>query len=197
MVGIEASVWRNKFTIFALTLFALDVYVTNAFYDPTTPTTISRRLPLTTLQTHYYWHAHLVRYIILTTSSLFSAGLVYLSSTNKLPLSALFFTPVPPSPNVDSHILSSIKALNDATAKLHAIGVSRNAVLRNQALREREDVYWRAVTRSEEETWSREEVVAAVKSALEGNGAEEGLDVATLSREAETWVSAVTNGLEA
>lgn len=197
IVGIEASVWRNKFTIFALSLFALDVYITNAFYDPTTPTTISRRIPLTAFQTHYHWHAHLVRYLVLTASSLFSAGLIYLSSTNKLPLSALFFTPVTPSPNIDSHVLSSIKALNDATAKLHATGVSRNAASRNQALRGREEVYWRAVTRSEEETWGREEVVEAVKSALEGTGAEEGLDVATLSREAETWVNAVTNGLEA
>jgi hypothetical protein len=196
LVGPDASIWRNKFSISAFALFALDVYITITFYDPTTPSTIARRHPLTTLQTQFHWQAHLLRYIILSASSLLSAGLIYLSSTNKLPLSALFFTPTPQTQNIDAHITQSIIALNDATAKLHAAGISRNAIARNQGLREKEEMYWRTVERQEEEMWDREDVVEAIKNVLEGTDGEEGLDVAKLNREAETWVNAVTNGLE-
>ena len=92
-------------------------------------------------------------------------------------------------------VRTSAVALQNAQAKLRAVNVARNTVVRDAGLKGRDDEYWREVRGVEgesEDVWQDEEVQAAI-ARVYGMG---GVDVPKARKEAGAFVEGVTKGLE-
>ena len=143
-----------------------------------------------------------VRPLFLTLLNAVAALLIYAGATNKF---VMFLNPI--SPAVDSQSLLTRQgqalsqltvALQMAQTRLTAYYVTRNAVVRDERLKERDDEYWRTVMamegpRGTESVWEDEEVRAAVSRALgrRGHG-----DVERMNDDARRFVGDITAGLE-
>lgn len=96
----------------------------------------------------------------------------------------------------------ALQALTGANSKLRACSVTRNAVVRDKALKSRDDLYWQAMVASENlqtgegeilnNIWEEEEVARAVSKAMAGQG---GIDLAQLGVNANDFVRGVTEGM--
>lgn len=195
--GREAARWRNKFTIAGLALAAIDLYVV-ATYDPVQSASAAVRagqVPPPSL----YNQITLLRPLSLSIFDGICALLIYLSATNRF-----FFSPPSQADQVDQLVSSSLNALAGTSSKLHALSVTRNAVVRDKVLKDRDDAYWQTVVAMNGENaglgngeasnvWEEEEVVRAMSRAMAGQGE---VDLATLGVNAGEYVNGVTAGLE-
>ena len=86
------------------------------------------------------------------------AGLLYLSSTNRM-----FVTPI----SVPERMESALKLLEQSRGKMNAMGIMRNAVVRDEGLRRRTEAYWIKEGKVMGEIMAEREVVEGVRSALE------------------------------
>lgn len=137
------------------------------------------------------------------------AIIIYLSSTNRF-----FFKPPSQADQVNQAVSAALTMLTGANNKLHAASVARNAVVRDKALKTRDDVYWQAMVAVENPTrasegaeqiegvervdvvnniWEEEEVARAMSRAMAGQG---GVDLAQLGMNANEFVRGVTEGLD-
>jgi hypothetical protein len=85
------------------------------------------------------------------------------------------------------------------------VSVTRNAVVRDKVLKDRDDAYWRTVvamgtgntdgdaSMAPSSIWEEEEVVRAMSRAMAGQG---GVDLAKLGVSATEYVNGVTAGLD-
>jgi hypothetical protein len=191
LAGLEASWWRTRCSLSALALAIVDIYMTTNF----TPT-IDPNMPS---PTGMFWTARTIRPLGICILDTIIALLIYASATNRF----IFF----PSPTESDPELARRKqeqmlaqtniALQMAQTKLRAFSVARNATVRDQNLKAADDEYWHAVVAMEGPAgiagvWEDEEVQAAIARSY-GDGT---FDVAKMSREAEAFVSNITQGLE-
>ncbi|GLI78627.1 hypothetical protein PoHVEF18_006947 [Penicillium ochrochloron] len=207
--GREAARWRTKFTLAGLALAALDIYIV-ARYDAITsasPAVRAGQVPPIGL----YNLISLLRPLAFTVCDVTCAIIIYLSSTNRF-----FFKPPSQADQVDQAVSAALTMLTGANSKLHAASVTRNAVVRDKALKTRDDVYWQAMVAVENPTrgsggaghgqiegvervdvvnniWEEEEVARAMSRAMAGQG---GVDLAQLGMNANEFVRGVTEGLD-
>lgn len=195
--GREAARWRNKFTIAGLALAAIDLYVVST-YDPVQSASVAVRAGQVPPPSLYHSITQL-RPLALSIFDGICALLIYLSATNRF-----FFTPPSQADQVDQLVSASLSSLAETGSKLHALSVTRNAVVRDKALKERDDAYWATVVAMNGENagvgngeasnvWEEEEVVRAMSRAMAGQG---DVDLAALGVNAGQYVNGVTDGLE-
>ncbi|KAJ5319491.1 uncharacterized protein N7506_012195 [Penicillium brevicompactum] len=176
IAGRDAARWRMKFTLAGLALAAIDIYIL-ASYDAINgapPAVRAGQKPPTSL---------------------------YNQITLLRPLAI-----VPPSSEeqIDGAVTLAVQALTGANTKLHASSVTRNAVVRDKTLKNRDDLYWQTMVASESpggpggdgeilnNIWEEEEVARAMSRAMAGQG---GIDLAQLGVNANEFVRGVTEGM--
>ncbi|KAH8428845.1 uncharacterized protein LDX57_006522 [Aspergillus melleus] len=201
LAGREAASWRNKFTVAGLALAALDLYVVST-RDPVQSAPASVRAGIKPPSSLYH-QITLLRPLALAIFDGICAFLIYVTATNRF-----FFAPPSQADQVDQLVNNSLSALTGASAKLHATSVTRNAVVRDKLLKERDDSYWRTVVETQADQgrigngdpsvdatsiWEEEEAVRAMSQAMGGQG---GVDMAKLGVNAAEYVNGVTAGLD-
>ncbi|KAJ5095226.1 hypothetical protein N7532_007517 [Penicillium argentinense] len=206
IAGPECSRWRNKFTLAGLALAAFDIYIVSTFDVLHTASAAVRAGQ--TPPSGFYYGITLMRPLALTVFDVSCAALIYLSSTNRF-----FFKPPNPADQLDQAVSAALRMLNGANGKLHAASVTRNAVVRDKNLKQRDDVYWQTMVAVENPTrspgeragpvqggtavvdniWEEPEVAQAMSRAMAGQG---GVDLAQLGTNAHEFVRGVTQGLD-
>lgn len=107
------------------------------------------------------------------------AGLLCLSSTNRM-----FVVP----PSAAERMETAMRVLENARAKLHAVGVLRNVVVRDEGLRRKSEAYWRKEGQVMGEVMDEREVVEGVRSALSGR-----IQVARVEEDARKYAEGLTS----
>ncbi|KAJ5542047.1 hypothetical protein N7461_008050 [Penicillium sp. DV-2018c] len=200
IAGRESSRWRTKFTIGGLVLTAIDIYIV-ATYDAIQGAPLSVRAGQTP-PSGLYNHITLLRPLAFVLYDVVCSVVLWLSATNRF-----FFKPPSPVEQVDRAASTAVQVLMGANSKLHAANVTRNAVVRDQTLKNRDDLYWRTMVASENPTrspgegeeqilnniWEEEEVARAVSRVMAGQG---GIDLAQLGVNANDFVRGVTENLD-
>ncbi|KAL4937610.1 hypothetical protein BDV06DRAFT_70414 [Aspergillus oleicola] len=191
--GREAARWRTKFTIAGLLLAAIDTYIV-FMYDPVKSGSDAVRDGIE-VPAAMFQRMAVLRPLTLAVFDTVLAGFIYVSATNRW-----FFSPPSQADEVDRVVSVSLAALTGASTKLHAASVTRNAVVRDRVLKERDDAYWQTVVAMDGEggsgtpgVWEEEEVVRAMSRAMAGQG---GVDLAKLGVSAAEYVNGATAGLE-
>jgi hypothetical protein len=198
IAGREAARWRTKFTLAGLVLAAIDIYVM-ATYDALQSATRSVRAGQTP-PSGIYHHITLLRPLTFVICDVICSVVLWLSATNRF-----FFKPPSTVEQVDEAVSMAVQTLMGANTKLHAASVTRNAVVRDSGLKNRDDLYWRTMVASENPTqpgeggeqilnniWEEEEVARAMSRVMAGQG---GIDLAQLGVNANDFVQKVTEGL--
>lgn len=140
LVGKTAARWRNKFFWLGFFLLVADLCVVS-FYNPYEKGVLNTSLIPWSLHTRLYT----LRMLMLTTCDALCAGLIYLSATNRF-----IFGPTPSLPadeQVDQFANMAASDITNATNKIHALGLVRNAITHDPVLRKREDVACRELAR--------------------------------------------------
>lgn len=197
--GQEAARWRNMFTLSGLALASIDLYIM-ATYDPVQSASAAVKHSQAPPSALYYQMA-LGRPLVFTIFDVAYAALIYVSATGRL-----FFSPPSQAEQIDQIVSTAASSLTNASAKLHSLSVIRNAVVRDKALKGRDDAYWRAVVAMEGSgdnagsnsgsIWEEEEVVRAMSRAMNGQARNGGVDLAKLGINAGEYVDGITAGLE-
>ncbi|KAJ5931379.1 hypothetical protein N7516_005868 [Penicillium verrucosum] len=200
IAGREASRWRIKFTLAGLVLAAIDIYIM-ATYDAIQGAPRSVRAGQTP-PSGIYHHITLLRPLAFVICDVICSVVLWLSATNRF-----FFKPPSTVEQVDEAVSMAVKTLMGTNTKLHAASVTRNAVVRDSTLKNRDDLYWRTMVNAENPTqgpgeggeqilnniWEEEEVARAMSRVMAGQG---GIDLAQLGVSANDFVRNVTEGLE-
>ncbi|KAL1977965.1 hypothetical protein VTN31DRAFT_824 [Thermomyces dupontii] len=197
--GVEAGKWRRWFTTSAMVLAAIDIYVMCTF-DPVakaSPLVLANQIPPPSL----FHNMSFLRPLSFAVFDAVCAALIYLSATGRF-----FFSPPSPAEQVDEAVGAGITALSNALKKLHGLSVTRNAVVRDNTLKARDDIYWRTVVAMESSDpsvpkagssiWEEEEVARAISRVMQGRGRNGGLDLTQLRNNAGEFVDNLTAGLE-
>ena len=197
--GMEAGRWRTWFIYAAIALASLDCYVMIS-YDPIAaapPAVRAGQIPPLSL----YTSMNMIRFIALTVFDVACAALIYISATHRF-----FYSPPSPTDQIDQAVAAATTALTSANAKLHALSVTRNAVVRDQSLKARDDWYWKTAVAMEASgdvhgggggsIWEEEEVAQAMSQVMNGRNRGRKLDMAQLGVNAGEYVDKITAGLE-
>ena len=190
LAGIEAWLWRSQGIIGALSLALLDIYGT-MFYEPR----VDGNMPA---PDGIFWRAALIRPLALCLFDLLLALAIYASATNKFLLfvSAAQHDPAMAKRQRNEMLNQANVSLQMAQTKLRAFAMARNASVREPRLKAADDEYWRAVVSMEgpaggEGVWEDEAVQAALARSY-GSG----VDVGRITREADAFVTNITQSLE-
>lgn len=121
----------------------------------------------------------MVRGIIIALADVLVAGLLWLSSTNRM-----FVVP----PSAAERMETAMRVLESARAKLHAVGIMRNVVVRDEGLRRKTEAYWRKEGQVMGEVMDEREVVEGMRNALSGR-----IQVAKVEEEARKYAEGITS----
>lgn len=169
MTGREGYKWRNPATIASLVIGFLDVYLVSTYNHQLN----ARALRLNEID-FFFWRQRTTRFIVLAVLNSLLAGLLYLSSTNRL-----FANPPSPAERVEM----VVRQLQGVKGKINAAGVMQNTISRDDELRARTDAYWRHEVRLMGEVMEERDVVEGVRDALR-----ERIVVENVERDAESYV---------
>lgn len=128
---------------------------------------------------HFFWRMRVVRGIIVALADMLVAGLLWLSSTNRM-----FVVP----PSAAQRMETAMRLLENARGKLHAVGIMRNVVVRDEGSRRRSEAYWRKEGQVMGEVMDEREVVDGVRNALSGR-----IQVAKVEEEAKKYAEGMTS----
>ena len=132
-----------------------------------------------------YYVTALVRPLVIGVFDLVCALVIYLSATNRFP----FFS-VSQAEQVERLMSQTAEQLSNAAAKLHAANAIRDAVVRDAALKERDDEYYRRFMDDDDGIWEEEEVAQALSRVVEGR------DLKKVNVNADEYVRRVTAALQ-
>ena len=127
---------------------------------------------------HFFWRMRTFRGTVIALSDALIAGLLYLSSTNRM-----FVVP----PSAAERTETAMRVLENARGKMNAVGIMRNAVVRDEGLRRKAEAYWRREGVVMGEVMDEREVVEGVRSALSGR-----IQVGAVEEEARKYAEAIT-----
>lgn len=108
---------------------------------------------------HFHWRVRTYRGIAICILDAAFAGLLWASSTNRI------FAVLP---NVAERTETAIKGLESVRGRLAAVGILRNAIARDEELRNKADAYWRREKQVMSEVMDEREVVEGVRNAISG-----------------------------
>lgn len=126
---------------------------------------------------HFFWAMRTLRGIGIAGFDVLFAGLLYLSSTNRL-----FGQSVTNAERVES----VLKMMEQTRGKLSALGIVKNVVARDEGLRGKGAEYWRREKVVMGEVMDEREVVEGVRDALEKR-----VRVQTVEEEAKRWAEGI------
>ena len=106
---------------------------------------------------YYYERMRIIRGVTIAISDLVVAGLVYLSGTNRM-----FVTP----PTSAERMEVAMRVLEGARGKISALAILKNAIVRDEGMRRRNEIYWIREGQVMGEVMDEREVVEGVRSAL-------------------------------
>lgn len=118
------------------------------------------------------------RGIAIALADVLVAGLLWLSSTNRM-----FVVP----PSAAERMETAMRVLENARGKLNAVGIMRNAVVRDEGLRRKGEAYWRQEGQVMGEVMDEREVVEGVRNALSGR-----IQVDLVEEEARKYAEGIT-----
>lgn len=150
--GKMGNKWRTLGAAIGVIVASIDLYCV-ASYDHKANLRVFR--PEDYVLVH--WHMRIVRGVLICVADLVISGLLYLSGTNRL-----FVTPPTPAERMET----ALRGLDLSRGKINALGVIRNAVVRDEGLRRRTEGYWIREGKIMGEVMDEKEVVEGVKSAL-------------------------------
>ncbi|KAL9112926.1 MAG: hypothetical protein Q9227_002790 [Pyrenula ochraceoflavens] len=193
LCGFAAHRWRHLATTTALVLATTDLWLT-VFSSEISAVDAHMPGP-----EGMFWILRMTRSLVLCGLQALLAGLIYVSSTNRLPflISSAETDPKAVQQQRANLLGQAQFSLQAAQGKLHALNVARNAVNRDAELKGVDDAYWQRVKDVEgpnpvERIWADEDVQAAVARSL-GEGR---FDMEKTGRECEQFVAGMTRGLE-
>ncbi|KAL9100475.1 MAG: hypothetical protein Q9163_004148, partial [Psora crenata] len=105
----------------------------------------------------FFWRMRTVRGSAICLADILLAAILYLSGTNRM-----FVTPLTSAERMEV----ALRLLEQARGKLNAVGILRNAVVRDEGLRRRTDAYWVNEGKIMGEVMDEREVIEGVRSAL-------------------------------
>ncbi len=109
---------------------------------------------------HFYWNMRIWRGIGIAVTDAVLAAFIWASSTNRM-----FVVP----PTAAERMETAMKVLEISRARLGALGIVRNVVVRDEGLRRKAESYWRNEVQIMGEIMDEREVVEGLQSAL-GSG---------------------------
>jgi hypothetical protein len=174
--GKEGGIWRTTATITALAVALVDVYFVSTYKHQAN----ARATRLEDIDT-FFWKERIYRGITLSAMDGFLGWLLYLSSTNRA-----FLNP----PSTAERVETTTRILEGVTNKMNSVTIMRNTIERDEELKARSNVYWAHEGRVMGEAMEDKEVVEGVNNALENR-----INLATISKEAETYARSVVGNL--
>jgi len=126
---------------------------------------------------HFFWTMRTVRGLGIAGMDVLFAGLLYLSSTNRL-----FGQEVTNAERVEA----VLKTMEQTRGKMSALGIVKNVVARDEGLRGRGAEYWRRERVVMGEVMDEREVVEGVRDALENR-----VRVQSVEEEARRWAEGI------
>lgn len=108
---------------------------------------------------HFYWRTRTFRGIAICILDAAFAGLLWAASTNRI-----FAVP----PSAAERTETAIKGLEGVRGRLAAVGILRNATVRDEGLRNKAEAYWRREKQVMSEVMDEREVVEGVRNAISG-----------------------------
>lgn len=128
----------------------------------------------------FHWRMRTIRGIIIAVIDAGLAFVLWAASTNRI-------FAVPPSPS--ERINASLKVLENVRARLAALGVVSNVVVRDEGLRKRGVDYWRREGQVMAQVMDDKEVVDGVRNALANR-----INVATVEEDAKKFAETLLKG---
>ncbi|KAH8677393.1 hypothetical protein BX600DRAFT_449632 [Xylariales sp. PMI_506] len=168
MTGRDGTKWRTPAVLASAALACLDIYLVHS-YNYQANSKASRLAELD----HFFWNMRLYRVGALALLNSAFAALLYLSSTNRA-----FASPPSPAERVEA----VTRQLALTKSKMGALGIVKNATIRDEELRARVQAYWQHEGRLMREVMEEREVVEGVNDALTNR-----INIAEISRDAETY----------
>ncbi|KAI9754267.1 MAG: tyrosine protein phosphatase yvh1 [Chaenotheca gracillima] len=152
IVGIPASKWRSTSTLVAALLPIIDFAVLfNHNHKDNAAATSAAQLDF------FHWRLSNYRHLCITIADLVLALVVYLSATNRG-----FVSPLSMAERTEA-VTKRVEATNH---KLHALGVLKNAVTRDDKLRAAHSSYWDNEGKVMGEVFEDTEVLEGVRGAV-------------------------------
>lgn len=176
--GYEGNRWRTQAAIVGVVLALADCYIIGA-RDWKANARAVRAEDLD----YFYWRMRTVRGRIMALVDAGFAGFLWATSTNRL-------FAIPPAPA--ERIEGVAKVLENVRGRLSAVGIVRNAVVRDEALRRKTDSYWQKEGEVMGEVMDEREVVEGVRAALESGR----VSVQKLEEEARLYAEGISVGFE-
>ena len=176
--GHEGNRWRTQAAIIGAVLALGECYVVGAYdWKANARTVRAEDLDL------FYWRMRAVRGLMMALVDAGLAGVLWATSTNRLFV-------IPPTPA--ERIESVVKVLENMRGGLSAVGIVRNAVVRDEALRKKTESYWKNEGEVMGQVMDEREVVEGVRAALESGR----VGVQKLEEEAKKYAEGIVTGSE-
>ena len=166
------SRWRTIAVMMGAALALGECYVTGS-YDGKANARALRPEDLD----HFYWRMRTLRGITICVSDAAFAALLWAASTNRI-----FALPPASSERTET----AMKVLENARGRLSALGILRNAAVRDNNLRRTGEEYWKKEGVIMEEVMGEREVVEGVRSALSGR-----IPMAKVEKEASMYAEGI------
>ncbi len=109
---------------------------------------------------HFFWERRVWRGVAFAVADLVFAAFLWAAGTNRW-----FVVP----PTVGERMEAALRVLEAARARMAALGIVRNVVVRDEGMRKRGEIYWRKEGAVMAEVLEEREVVEGIRGAL-GSG---------------------------
>ncbi|KAL8861210.1 MAG: hypothetical protein Q9178_002426 [Gyalolechia marmorata] len=151
----EGSRWRNSAVLLGVGLAVAECYITCA-RDWKANARVVRAEDLQ----HFFWERRVWRGVVFAVADMMFAAFLWAAGTNRW-----FVVP----PTVGERMEAALRVLEAARARMAALGIVRNVVVRDEGMRKRGEVYWKKEGAVMAEVLEEREVVEGIRGAL-GSG---------------------------
>ncbi|KAJ9141862.1 Chorismate synthase protein [Pleurostoma richardsiae] len=177
LTGRAGARWRTASSLAGAALAALDLFLVGSYNHQSN----SRALRLSEVD-FFFWRARAWRLAALAALDALLAWVLYLTATNRAFVAG---------PGPAERAEGVARALAAARSKLSAVGIAKNATVRDAELRARSTEYWHQEVRLVGEAMEDREVVDGVKDALENR-----IDIQRITRDADSYAQNVLQAIQ-
>lgn len=173
LAGKDVNRWRTTAAAIALGAALSECYMIGSFDWKS-----NARAHTTEQYVLFFWRMRFIRGIMIASLDAIVAACIYLSSTNRM-----FVVP----PTSAERMETAIKTLENGRGKVNAMVIMRNAIVRDEKLRQRNEAYWRREGQVMGEVMDEREVVEGIRNALA-----ERVQVGKIEDEARRYAEGIT-----